>query len=68
MTRGAQEKADGRPGTVARATGRGSADGCQGNEKAPSYASAPAGGRKAVWWAEGRGDRVDWAESWQVSQ
>ena len=50
MTGGAQEKADERPQTVAGATG--SADGCQGNEKAPSYASATAGGRKAVWRGE----------------
>lgn len=52
MTEEAQERADGRPRTVAGVTG--SADGCQGNEKAPSSSSAAAGGRKAVWWGAGR--------------
>ena len=66
MTEEAQERADGRPRTVAGATG--SADGCQGNEKAPSSSSAAAGGRKAVWWGGEKSYRVDWAESWKVSQ
>lgn len=58
VIRGAPEKADWRPRTVAGATV--SADGFLGNKKAPSSASAAAAGKQGRGWES---DRFDWAES-----